>query len=139
VPYRGSSESLTDVMRGEVLFAVDSAPAVLPMVNGGRLRALAVTGASRLDSFGGVPTFAEAGMPGMNLVVWYSVMAPAGTPAPIIERLDRELARMHADPEVVARLRAAEFQPMPLNADRFRPFFAEELTFWRRFVAESRR
>lgn len=139
VPYRGSTESLTDVMRGEVLFAVDSAPAVLPLVKNERLRALAVTGASRLPSLGAVPTFAEAGMEGMNIVVWYSVMAPAGTPPAIIERLDRELARMHADPEVLARLRSAEFQPMPLTSERFRPFFTEELRFWRQFVAESRR
>jgi tripartite-type tricarboxylate transporter receptor subunit TctC len=139
VPYRGSTESLTDVMRGEVLFAVDSAPAVLPLVNNGRLRALAVTGESRLESLGTVPTFAQAGMEGMNITVWYCVMAPAGTPPAVIDRLDRELAKMHADPQVLARLRSAEFQVMPLTSERFRPFFAEELRFWRQFVAESSR
>lgn len=139
VPYKSSSQSLTDVIRGEVLFANDSIAAALPLIKGGKLRALAVTGRERLKSLPNVPTFEEAGIKGMDITVWYSVMAPAGTPKAIIDRLDKELTKMVANPEVRARLSAVEFQPFALDAAKFKPFFTEELAFWRRFVAESTR
>lgn len=139
VPYKSSNDSLVDVSRGEVLFANDSIPATLPHLRGGRLRALAVTGAERVESLPDVPTFAEAGVPGMDITVWYALMAPAGTPAAVIDRLDAELTRMHADPAVRQRLHQAEFEPLALGAARFRPFFAKELSFWRQFVTDSGR
>ncbi len=78
-------------------------------------------------------------MSGMGISVWYSLMAPAGTPRSIVDRLDSELARLNRDPAVQARLKQAEFQPFGLDAAQFRPFFSDELAFWRRFVVDSAR
>lgn len=137
IPYKSSAESLTDVMRGEVMFANDLVAAALPHIKGNRLRGLAVTGPSRVGSLPDVPTFSEAGVQGMDITVWYCLMAPAGTPRPIIERLDRELARMNTDPNVLSRLKAVEFDPFALDSMKFKPFMSEELKFWRQFVADS--
>jgi tripartite-type tricarboxylate transporter receptor subunit TctC len=126
-------------MRGEVLFAHDSVTAALPLIKSGRLRPLAVTGQERLQSLPDIPTYEEAGVKGMGITVWYCVMAPARTPKAIVDKLDKELTKMLSNAEVLARLRAVEFQPFPLDASRFKPFFADELKFWQRFVAESRR
>ncbi|WP_157813748.1 Bug family tripartite tricarboxylate transporter substrate binding protein [Sinorhizobium meliloti] len=138
IPYKSSSESLTDVMRGEVLFAHDTVAAALPMIKSGQLKALAVTGEKRLASLPDVPTYKEAGIDGMNITVWYGLMAPAKTPAPVLEKLHTELAAMMKDPKVLERLKSQEFEPILLSGADYTKFFRQDAAFWKKFTAAGK-
>jgi len=92
VPYRGAAPAVTDLIAGQIDGVVDNPPTVLPHINGGRLRALAVAARQRLPLLPDVPTAAEAGVPNYEASSWFGIAAPAGTPAPIVERLHKEIA-----------------------------------------------
>jgi tripartite-type tricarboxylate transporter receptor subunit TctC len=91
VPYRGAAPAVTDLIAGQIDGVVDNPPTVLPHINGGRLRALAVAARQRLPLLPDVPTAAEAGVPNYEASSWFGIAAPAGTPAPIVERLHQEI------------------------------------------------
>jgi tripartite-type tricarboxylate transporter receptor subunit TctC len=92
VPYRGAAPAVTDLIAGQIDGVVDNPPTVLPHISGGRLRALAVAAKQRLPLLPDVPTAAEAGVPNYEASSWFGIVAPAGTPAPIVERLHKEIA-----------------------------------------------
>lgn len=106
VPYKGTGQSMQDLLGGQHVVAFDTMPASAPHVRSGRLRALAVSTPARLPAFPDVPTAAEAGLPGYQLTTWYGVFAPAGTPAAIVNRLHAELVKAMQTPETKARLEA---------------------------------
>ena len=137
VPYKGSGQSLTDVARGEILFSTDTPPAVLSLVKGGKLRALAVTGDKRLQVLPDTPTLQESGLPGINLGVWWSLMAPAGLPPAIAQRLSQELAKVVAQPDMRKKMQELELEPMPLNAQELSDFIRSEYPFWQQFLSKS--
>jgi tripartite-type tricarboxylate transporter receptor subunit TctC len=93
VPYKGSPSVVQDLVAGRLDYDIDSISMLQPLVATGKLRAIAVTGPTRTEALPDVPTFAEAGLPGATYVAWTGLAAPAGTPAPLIERLNQELAR----------------------------------------------
>jgi tripartite-type tricarboxylate transporter receptor subunit TctC len=126
VPYRGSSESLTDIMRGNATFAVDTVAAVLPFVINGSLRPLAVTGDHRLDSLPDVPTFIESGLTGADIYAWWGVMAPARTPPNIVGKLEDEIQKALESPEMAASLRTLGIEPFVQRGDEFRGFIRQE-------------
>lgn len=139
IPYKGSGQSLTDVARGEILFATDTAVAVLPLVKGGKLRALAVTGEKRLASLPEVPTLKEAGVaiPDVKLYVWWGLVAPAGTPLAVVQRLSAALAKVVADPDSVARMQQMELEAFPLSAEQLQSFIRTEHPFWKQFLRQA--
>jgi tripartite-type tricarboxylate transporter receptor subunit TctC len=100
VPYRGVSVSVPDILGGRIPMAFLSTPTALPLVRDGKLRALAVGSAQRWPAASQIPTMDEAGIRGFNSIVWHSFLAPAGTPAAIVERLHREALRILALPEI---------------------------------------
>ena len=104
VPYKGTGQSMQDLLAGQHQVAFDTLPASAPYVRAGRLRALAVSSTKRLAEFPDVPTVAEAGVPGYQLATWYGVFAPAGTPLAIVNRLHAEIARAMQAPETRVRL-----------------------------------
>jgi len=104
VPYKGSGQSMQDLLGGQHLVAFDTMPASAPHVRAGRLRAVAVSTAQRVASFPEVPTAEEAGVPGYVVTTWYGVFAPAGTPAAIVKRLHGELVKTMQTPDVRAKL-----------------------------------
>jgi tripartite-type tricarboxylate transporter receptor subunit TctC len=104
VPYKGSGQSMQDLLGGQHLVAFDTMPASAPHVRAGRLRAVAVSTAQRVASFPEVPTAEEAGVPGYVVTTWYGVFAPAGTPAAIVKRLHGELVKAMQTPDVRAKL-----------------------------------
>jgi tripartite-type tricarboxylate transporter receptor subunit TctC len=137
VPYKGSGQSLTDVARGEILFSTDTPPAVLSLVKGGKLRALAVTGDKRLQVLPDTPTLQESGLPGVNLGVWWSLMAPAGLPVAISDRLTQELAKVVALPDMRKKMQELELEPMPLTPAELTGFIRTEYPFWQQFLSKS--
>ena len=105
VPYKKATQAVTDLIAGQTAFAFVNTPLALPQVHAGKLRALAVTGAKRSAAIPEYPTMSEAGVPGFVVESWYGLMAPAGTPQPVIERLNKETLAVLADPAVRAFFR----------------------------------
>jgi tripartite-type tricarboxylate transporter receptor subunit TctC len=104
VPYKGSGQSMQDLLGGQHLVAFDTMPASAPHVRSGKLRALATSSAARLPAFPDVPTAQEAGLAGYQVTTWYGVFAPAGTPPGIVNRLHSDLVKAMQTPEVKAKL-----------------------------------
>jgi tripartite-type tricarboxylate transporter receptor subunit TctC len=107
VPYKGSGQSMADLLAGQHQVAFDTAPASAGNVRSGRMRVLGVSSAHRLPEYPDVPTVAEAGVPGYEVITWYGVFAPGGTPPAIVNRLHAETARAMESPAVHARLAEA--------------------------------
>jgi tripartite-type tricarboxylate transporter receptor subunit TctC len=106
VPYKGSGQSMQDLLGGQHLVAFDTMPASAPHVRSGKLRALGTSSAARLPAFPDVPTAEEAGLAGYQVITWYGVFAPAGTPPPIVGRLHADLVKAMQTPDVRAKLEA---------------------------------
>jgi len=104
VPYKGSGQSMQDLLGGQHLVAFDTMPASAPHVRSGKLRALGTSSSARLPAFPDVPSAEEAGLAGYQVITWYGVFAPAGTPAPIVGRLHADLVRAMQTPDVRAKL-----------------------------------
>ena len=135
VPYQ-SARSVLDVIAGRTHFAVESVPAIATAVQRGQLRALAVSSAKRLPELKDVPTFTET-FPDIELNAWYALVAPAGTPEAIIQRVNREMARLLADPEVEQGLNLLGIYPEGAGAPaQIDAFFESERAFWRKTVRE---
>jgi tripartite-type tricarboxylate transporter receptor subunit TctC len=98
VPYKGSSPALTDLMGGQVQIMFDNLPSSLPLIKSGKLRAVAVTSLKRAPALPDVPTVAESGFPGFEASSWFGILAPAGTPAPIVARLNAEVNKWLQSP-----------------------------------------
>jgi len=120
IPYKGSGESLVAVIGGQTLLTIADGPPTVPMVKGGQVRALAVTGSVRSAELPDVPTMAEAGLPDVNTGLWSGIFAPAGTPAPIVKKLEDTLRRAIADPDVNAKLKAMAVNPGGGSSEEFR-------------------
>lgn len=127
IQYKGTAPALTDVVAGHVDIVLGSASLIVPMANAGRVRVVATTASSRLEQFPDVPTLAEAGMPGYQGGTWFVLLAPAGTPAPIIARLNRELNAMMSDPETTAKLKVTGTMPLTGTSQHAQAFMKDEL------------
>jgi len=111
IPYKGAGPAIADLMGGQVQFMLAIPTNVIQQVKTGRLRAIAVTGETRLNSLPHIPTFSEAGVPGISLKTWHGVGAPAGTPKALIARLSAEIGRLVTLPETRKQLEGQGFDP----------------------------
>jgi tripartite-type tricarboxylate transporter receptor subunit TctC len=134
VPYRGSAQAITDLLAKRIDFIVDSPTAELEFIRAGQVRALAVTGASRFFSLPEIPTTAEAGIPGYTFTSWQGLVAPAGLPAAVVDRLNAEIAGLLAEPAVVERIRLVGNDPSPSSPDAFRARIAADIDKWTKVV-----
>ena len=137
VPYRGSAPAITDLVGGQVQSMFDNAPSALPHVKAGKLRALAVTSPQRLPQLPDVPTLAESGFPGFDVHSWFGLAAPAGTPRVVVDRLNAELAKALAQPELRQRLLDMAASLEPSTPEQMRQFIASEIRRWRTVVKAS--
>jgi tripartite-type tricarboxylate transporter receptor subunit TctC len=137
VPYRGTAPSMAAVMNGEVLFAIDNAPASRQQVLAGMLRALGVSTAARSSTMPEIPTLQEQGVPDFDVSSWYGIAAPAGTPRPVIERLGGEIVAALRDPAIATRFRDYGAEPAPLGPAEFDAFIAAEVAKWAPVVRAS--
>jgi len=135
VAYRGESPGLTDTMAGVVPVAITPIASGLPLVTGGKLRALAVTGTARSPLLPDVPTVAESGLPGFEVTGWVGALVPAGTPEPIVRRLVEEFTAVMQMPDIVNVVNndMASFVP-PLGPEHFAAFIRSETAKWREVV-----
>jgi tripartite-type tricarboxylate transporter receptor subunit TctC len=134
VPYRGSAQAITDLLAKRIDFIVDSPTAELEFIRAGQVRALAVTGASRFFSLPEIPTTAEAGIPGYTFTSWQGLVAPAGLPAAVVDRLNAEIAGLLAEPAVIERIRLVGNDPSPSSPDAFRARIAADIDKWTKVV-----
>ncbi len=137
VPYKGASQALTDTLGGQVQSFMSSVPSALAQIKGGRLRAIAVTAAKRAPELPEVPTIAESGYQGFEATTWYGLLAPAGTPAAIIARLNAEVNRALKTPEVRERLASEGGEALGGSPEQFASFLRAEHAKWGRVVRES--
>jgi tripartite-type tricarboxylate transporter receptor subunit TctC len=137
VPYKGAGPVMTDLVAGQVDSHFASLPAALPLVKGGKLRALAVTSARRLPSLPDVPTLIESGYPGFDFHVFYGVVVPAATPKAIVARLNSEINRALEASDVRAGLAERGVEASPGSPEQFGAFLADERAKWARAVKES--
>lgn len=137
VHYRGGSLVATDLLSGRIDYSFATAPSVLPHVQSGRLRALAVPTINRSRLLAEVPTVAESGVPGFDVPGWYAVVVPRGTPETAIARLNAAMRTALQDPEVIATLNRSGLEPMPTTPQQFADAWATERTKWDPIIRDS--
>ncbi|NUZ08154.1 Bug family tripartite tricarboxylate transporter substrate binding protein [Piscinibacter koreensis] len=130
LPYASSPQAITAILQGDVQFACVPPVAVMPQAKAGKLKAVAVTSAKRSALVPGVPTLAESGFPEIQALAWMAVMAPARTPADVIERMNREMVAVLNDPEVRNKLATAYIEPIGSTPAELAKWMTEERTRW---------
>jgi len=137
IPYKGSAPMVTDLLGGHVHVAFDNTPNVLPQVKAGKLRAIAITSATRHAMVPDVPTVAEAGVPGYEVGVWFGIVAPAGTPPAVLAKLNGELNRMLTVPDVKQKFADQGVDPVGGPPERFAEHIRVQIEKWSKVVKES--
>ena len=137
VPFKGGAQAQAEVMAGRITFSFEGFAVQLPQVKSGRLRALAVSGSQRVASLPDVPTVAEAGVPGYEYLAWTGVAAPAGTPAAIVAKLNREIVAVLRTSESRAYLAAQGSEPGADSPEEFASFIRAEHAKWGKVVREA--
>jgi tripartite-type tricarboxylate transporter receptor subunit TctC len=137
VPYKSGPEAVTGVLAGDVSFVFFTVPSVLPQVEAGKLRALAITSATRSALVPNVPTVAEEGFPGFEVLAWYALFAPRGTPEPVVARLDAELEKILQMPDVRSKMAELGAEPRYMSAAELTRFVAVESPKWGELIRAS--
>ena len=137
IPYKGASPAVTDLMGRQVDIMFANTQSVMTLVTAGKLRALAVTSAQRIKPLPGVPTVAESGYQGFEAVTWSGLVAPAGTPAEVIAKLNAEVAKVLTRADFLEKLAAEGSQPLGGSPQQFAEFLREEHAKWGLAVRES--
>lgn len=138
VPYRGTAPAVQDLLANVVQLTMTGAPAVLPHVEAGTLRALGISSPKRVPAMKDIPTIAEQGYPGFEADQWYGILAPAGTPQPIVDRLNAEIRKAMTDKEIVSALARDGADVWVTSPDEFRDFIAKEIPRWAEVVKAAK-
>jgi tripartite-type tricarboxylate transporter receptor subunit TctC len=137
IPYKGSAPALTDLAGGQLQLMFDSMPSATPMINSGKLRAIAVTTTTRAKARPDLPTIAESGFPGFDISTWYAYWAPKGTPADVVEKLAASAAQALKNPEVIAKYEAMGAEPVGSTPAQFAAYVESEAKKWSDSVKKS--
>jgi tripartite-type tricarboxylate transporter receptor subunit TctC len=130
IPFRGSAPATTELIAGRLDFMMDPPASMMQFIRDGRLRALAVSSAERYFALPDTPTLAQAGVAGFDVTGWQGLIAPAGLPAPILDRLNREVRRILQEPAAVAQLHAFGNEPAPGSPDEFKKRIESDIARW---------
>ena len=140
VPYRGAAPAVADTVAGQTQLIFTGAPALMPMIKSGRLRALAVSSPKRIGMLPDVPTVAESGIPelaGFEADQWYGIVAPAGTPAALVQKLNAQINASLRSTEILQRLHSEGAEPTPSTPEVFGKLIANEITRWKQVVQRA--
>jgi tripartite-type tricarboxylate transporter receptor subunit TctC len=137
VPYRGAQPAYTDVIAGQVPLFFDNIASALGQIEGGSVRALAVTGSQRSPQLPDVPTIAESGVPGYENYVWFGLWAPKRTPQPILDKLNAEVKKALSDPKVKERIAGTAGEPFDMQRDKIEPFVKAETAKWAEVIRRA--
>ncbi len=130
VPYKGSTGARNDILSGQIQMLFDSVPTMAPMIKAGLVRPLGTSGKTRSSILPDVPTIEEAGVPGFNATLWVGFMAPAGTPQPIIDRLNREITKILSRPDIKAAWGEKGATPITMTQPQFQAFMEAQVAKW---------
>jgi tripartite-type tricarboxylate transporter receptor subunit TctC len=137
VPYKGGAPMMADLVAGQIQMALETSPSASQFVRSGKVRALAVTSAKPSPAYPGVRTLAEAGVPGYEMTTWFALMAPHGTPAPVVERMHKELQAALAAPEIESKLADLGVSPGDMTEAQLGAFIRSETSKWAKIVKDS--
>ncbi len=137
IPYKGSAGARTDVLGGQLEMMFDAIPTMTEHVKSGKVKAMATTGKTRSSAMPDVPTMNEAGVPGYEATIWLGLMAPKGTPAAIVNRLNAEVAKITSNPDVKRTWGLQGTTAMTMGVDEFARYTAQDITKWARIVKIS--
>ena len=137
VPYKGSGPGVTDLVAGHVPLMMPNMLSALPHIKSGRLRALGVTSVKRASRASDIPTIAEAGVPGYEAVQWYGVLAPAGTPRPVITRLHAEVVRVLQQRDIRERFLSDGAEAVGSSPEEFAAFIRAETAKWAKVIKDA--
>ena len=134
VAYKGAPQALSDVIGGQIPVSMQTAPAVLPSIQTGRVRALAVTSLKRISQLPSVPTMDETALSGFEVNSWYGLCAPAGTPVPILDKVHADLTAVLRMPEIQQRFKDMVIEVAPTSREEFAQFIRAEAARWARVI-----
>jgi tripartite-type tricarboxylate transporter receptor subunit TctC len=130
VPYKGSTGARNDILSGQIQMLFDSVPTMAPMIKAGLVRALGTTGTTRSPILPDVPTIAEAGVAGFNATLWVGFMAPAGTPQPIVDKLNQEITKIASRPDIKEAWEKTGASPITMTQTDFKVFMDGQVAKW---------
>ena len=137
IPYKGSNLAINDIIGGQIQIYVASVPTLLGFIKGGKLRPIVISSAQRVKDLPQVPTLIESGYPGLETTTWFGLLAPAGTPQPVIARLNTEVNRILQQPEARQKLDNQGALPVGGTAEQFGTFIKQEIARWSPVVKDS--
>lgn len=137
IPYKGLGAAYPDIFGGQVHMTIASTISAIPHIKSGKLRAIAMTGKSRSKTLPEVPTLAEGAVPGYDVTQWYGVLAPAKTPAPVVERLQKDIAALLQQPDMVSRMASEGSEPIGNTPSAFGAHIRAETAKWTKVVKQA--
>ncbi len=137
IAYKGASPALADLIGGQIPVMISNVPALLPYVQAGKIRTLAVTSPKRIPQLPSVPTMIESGFPGFEVTSWYGACAPAGTPVAVLDKLHGDLLKVLQMPDVVQRFTEMVVEPATQSRDEFAAFMRAETARWAKVVKDA--
>ena len=137
VPYKGTAPAVNDLLAGHIKVMFTGVPAVINQIKAGTLRAIAVSSPQRVKSLPDVPTVAESGYPGFEADQWYGVVAPAGTPKPLVDKLNKQINQLLTSPEIEARLSSEGAEATPNSPEVFSKLIVTEIARWRTVIEKG--
>ncbi len=137
IPYKGAAQAMTDLVGGQIDLYMSSVPTLLGQVRNGKLKVIAITSAKRSPQLPDVPTLAESGYKGFEAVTWFGILAPAGTPAPIVAQLNKAINSALQQPDVADKLRSEGGDVLGGTAEQFSALLKAEVPRWARIVKDS--
>ena len=137
VPYKGAAQQLTDLVAGHVALTFATAPSAVPFIKSGQMRAIGVSSGKRASALPDVPTIAEAGVPGYEVVGWNGMVGPANLPAPVLEKVHATVVRIFKMPEVAGRMTALAADPVTTTPAEFGAYIRAEIGKWAKVVKAS--
>jgi len=138
VPYKGSTGMRTDILSGQIQILFDSVPTMAPMIRAGKVRALGTSALTRSPILPDVPTIAEAGVPGFQATLWVGFMAPAGTPQPIVEKLNSEITKVVTRPDIKVAWEKTGATPVSMTQSNFKKFMDAQISKWADVIKANR-
>ena len=138
VPYKGSTGMRTDILSGQIQILFDSVPTMAPMIRAGKVRALGTSGLARSPILADVPTIAEAGVPGFQATLWVGFMAPAGTPQPIVEKLNSEITKVVTRPDIKVAWEKTGATAVSMTQSNFKKFMDAQISKWTDVIKANR-
>ena len=134
VPYKGNADAINSLLSGDVTMVMTGVPAVISLVQAGKLRVVVITGRKRIPSMPEVQTMAEAGLPEAEIVIWYGLVAPAATPKKIIDRLNREVVKVMSRPDIRALFSKQGVDPEPDSPEEFAKIIRDDYARWTKVI-----